>query len=285
MTPADVHYGRAEQLTTARRQILLEAHRTHPERFVHGTPQPPVLPPQAWINPPTEENDAPECRTSHSRGGVHTWGTPFFCSTKRDLDRCRCGPHRRHEPPDANRGSLNAARECLKVVDTYRRRLLKKRLAGARSYLPPQVWALQGPARDAPPSYISCRNSNNSSTYADLLGRVRDDLPQPCRSQVDLVPKFFPHRIFFGGFEFFLQLLKFRRRCCTARSKSLTSLMPVAESPGAVRIGHPERGHLVEYLAPNSVFNSLPRQRSCSHLRPDDRFVTIDRVLPPCFAW
>ena len=51
MTPADVHYGRAEQLTTARRQILLEAHRTHPERFVRGTPQPPVLPPQAWINP------------------------------------------------------------------------------------------------------------------------------------------------------------------------------------------------------------------------------------------
>ena len=68
-------------------------------------------------------------------------------------------------------------------------------------------------------------------------------------------------------------------RCCTARSKSLTSLMPVAESPGAVRIGHPEPGHFVEYLAPNSVFNSLPRQRSCSHLRPDDRFVTIDRVL------
>ena len=39
--------------------------------------------------------------------------------------------------------------------------------------------------------------------------------------------------------------------------------VPVVESPGAVRIGHPERGHLVEYLAPNSVFNSLPRQRSC----------------------
>ena len=55
--------------------------------------------------------------------------------------------------------------------------------------------------------------------------------------------------------------------------------VPVAESPGAVRIGHPERSHLVEYLAPNSVFNSLPRQRSSPHLRPDDRFVTIDRVL------
>ena len=55
MTPADVHYGRAEQFTTARRQILLEAHRTHPERFVRGTPQPPVLPLQAWINPPLEK--------------------------------------------------------------------------------------------------------------------------------------------------------------------------------------------------------------------------------------
>ena len=55
--------------------------------------------------------------------------------------------------------------------------------------------------------------------------------------------------------------------------------VPVAESPGAVRIGHPERGHLVEYLAPNSVFNSLPRQRSSPHLGPDDRLVTIDRVL------
>ena len=55
--------------------------------------------------------------------------------------------------------------------------------------------------------------------------------------------------------------------------------VPVAGSPGAVRIGHPERSHLVEYLAPNSVFNSLPRQRSSPHLRPDDRLVTIDRVL------
>ena len=55
--------------------------------------------------------------------------------------------------------------------------------------------------------------------------------------------------------------------------------VPVAESPGAVRIGHPERSHLVEYPAPNSVFNSLPRQRSSPHLRPDDRLVTIDRVL------
>ena len=68
MTPADVHYGRAEQLTTARRQILLEAQRAHPERFVRGTPQPPVLPPQAWINPPLEKT------TLHL---MLKW-TPFF---------------------------------------------------------------------------------------------------------------------------------------------------------------------------------------------------------------
>ncbi len=69
MTPADVHYGHAEQLTTARRQILLEAHRTHPERFVRGTPQPPVLPPQAWINPPTEKTTLLNVAQATSRGG------------------------------------------------------------------------------------------------------------------------------------------------------------------------------------------------------------------------
>ena len=54
---------------------------------------------------------------------------------------------------------------------------------------------------------------------------------------------------------------------------------PVAVSPGAVCIRHPERGHLVEDLASNSVFNSLPRQRSSPHLGTDDRLVAIDRVL------
>ena len=34
------------------------------------------------------KNDPPRCRRSPSRGGVHTWGTPFFCFTQRDLDRC-----------------------------------------------------------------------------------------------------------------------------------------------------------------------------------------------------
>ena len=87
-----------------------------------------------------------------------------------------------------------------------------------------------------------------------------------------------------------LRLTDAERRRLAVKGKALGALLhgpeqiadlpvPVAESPGAVRIGHPERSHLVEYLAPNSVFNSLPRQRSSPHLRPDDRLVTIDRVL------
>ena len=71
MTPADVHYGRAEQLTTARRQILLEAHRTHPERFVRGTPQPPVLPLQAWINPPPKKRRSRMSQEPISRRGPY----------------------------------------------------------------------------------------------------------------------------------------------------------------------------------------------------------------------
>ena len=39
LTPADVHFGRAELRRTARSQVLEAAHRAHPERFV-----PPPLP-------------------------------------------------------------------------------------------------------------------------------------------------------------------------------------------------------------------------------------------------
>ena len=43
----------------------------------------------AGLDQPTAgKNEAPRCRTSPSRGGVHTWGTPFFCFTQPDLGRC-----------------------------------------------------------------------------------------------------------------------------------------------------------------------------------------------------
>ena len=58
MTPAMVHYGQAERITAKRQETLLAAYRAHPERFVRRVPQPPVVPRQAWINPPTEKTTA-----------------------------------------------------------------------------------------------------------------------------------------------------------------------------------------------------------------------------------
>jgi len=55
MTPAMVHYGQAEHVLATRQETLLAAYRAHPERFVRRPPQPPVLPRQAWINPPVEK--------------------------------------------------------------------------------------------------------------------------------------------------------------------------------------------------------------------------------------
>lgn len=59
MTPAMVHYGRAEEAREQRARVLAAAYAANPERFVRGLPQPPTLPIAAWINPPkTEEEPA-----------------------------------------------------------------------------------------------------------------------------------------------------------------------------------------------------------------------------------
>jgi putative transposase len=54
-TPADVHYGRAEQVRAERAVVLEAAYAAHPERFVRKPPAPPKLPTVAWINQPIEE--------------------------------------------------------------------------------------------------------------------------------------------------------------------------------------------------------------------------------------
>ena len=115
MTPADVHYGRAEQLTTARRQILLEAQQAHPERFVRGTPQPPVLPPQAWINPPLEKTKLHDAAQA-PLAAASIPEPPFSASRNQIL-----------VDVDVDRADLSlptiieaAACECLKVVDMFR---------------------------------------------------------------------------------------------------------------------------------------------------------------------
>jgi len=52
LTPADVHYGRAEQRLEKRARVLGEAFEAHPERFKGQRPVPAELPESVWINPP-----------------------------------------------------------------------------------------------------------------------------------------------------------------------------------------------------------------------------------------
>ena len=117
-----------------------------------------------------------------------------------------------------------------------------------------------------------CSGTNDdSASAAPLLRLIR---------RVDISPGSVSILLDCNAFAACLSMGPDRIRALLHGSEQIADLpVPVAESPGAVRIVHPERGHLVEYLAPNSVFNSLPRQRSSPHLRPDDRLVTIDRVF------
>ena len=58
MTPAAVHFGHATAMRAERARVLAEAFMAHPERFVHGVPQPPKLPTAAWINQPRIQEEA-----------------------------------------------------------------------------------------------------------------------------------------------------------------------------------------------------------------------------------
>jgi hypothetical protein len=55
LTPEVVHYGRAEQIIGQRQKVLDGFYEVHPERFVKGRPQHPVLASEVWINPPKRE--------------------------------------------------------------------------------------------------------------------------------------------------------------------------------------------------------------------------------------
>lgn len=55
LTPADVHRGRARERLASREKVLADAYSRHPERFPNGPPRPVSLPPEVWINGPSEE--------------------------------------------------------------------------------------------------------------------------------------------------------------------------------------------------------------------------------------
>lgn len=56
LTPEMMHTGQAQVITQKRQDILDDAYRTHPERFVSHPPIPPVVPTAVWINPPTNSH-------------------------------------------------------------------------------------------------------------------------------------------------------------------------------------------------------------------------------------
>lgn len=58
-TPADVHYGRVQQIRQSRQATLDAAYQRHPKRFARKPPKA-ALPPQAvWINPPHDDRKVP----------------------------------------------------------------------------------------------------------------------------------------------------------------------------------------------------------------------------------
>jgi putative transposase len=63
LTPADVHYGRADEVTARRAGVLSNAFASNPERFVRGLPLPPTPPLAAWINPPVDQSAALQKRS------------------------------------------------------------------------------------------------------------------------------------------------------------------------------------------------------------------------------
>ncbi len=60
LTPADVHAGRAPEVTAARAVTLDAAYAVHPERFVRRPPTPPAVPTAVWINPPKPKEERPQ---------------------------------------------------------------------------------------------------------------------------------------------------------------------------------------------------------------------------------
>ena len=60
MTPAMVQRGEAAAVTQVRKATLSAAFQAHPERFVRGTPRPPVVPAAAWINKPKTHSSTSE---------------------------------------------------------------------------------------------------------------------------------------------------------------------------------------------------------------------------------
>lgn len=60
VTPASVHYGKADEVISQRTGVLMNAYMNHPERFVRGVPDVKKVPSEVWINKPDEKQNEKE---------------------------------------------------------------------------------------------------------------------------------------------------------------------------------------------------------------------------------
>ena len=125
LTPAVVHYGRAEVVLAERHRVQLAAYREHPERFVNGPPRPQTLPEAVWINPPEKPTHQDALGTTQT--DPDDLRVVPIVTTYVPLVRPGALSSARRER--AGR-SLNAAGTCLKIVDTFRE-AIRSRQCGA----------------------------------------------------------------------------------------------------------------------------------------------------------
>jgi putative transposase len=71
MTPAAVHFGRAQALHQQRAAVLQAAYAAHPQRFKGRLPIPPALPEIVSINSPTTPNHGDRQCADHDTRGAH----------------------------------------------------------------------------------------------------------------------------------------------------------------------------------------------------------------------
>lgn len=90
LTPAVVHFGHAAAIRDQRQQVLAAAYAAHPERFVHGQPQPAALPTAAWINPPAKKPTAQDAPRTTIVTSDDLWVDPILdalaISAMREID-------------------------------------------------------------------------------------------------------------------------------------------------------------------------------------------------------
>lgn len=85
LTPADVHYGRAQKRLEQRARVLDLAFLAHPERFKGQRPTPGNVPEAVWINPPPttvrEEVTEPVISALSLAAGAPDLGSPTNSGT------------------------------------------------------------------------------------------------------------------------------------------------------------------------------------------------------------